>query len=134
MALSTTSNTIWGSPVPSSVSPMYIPGRLRTASHPFNTLILLDSYSRACSACGIASIDHHDLVHKRVMLPCAGDCRSLQARSANRIRSTRTRHRNTESRHVSNGAMFHVEHSVGGNTIRHQGGVEIGDKTLTLQR
>src|SRR5258706_11538095 len=37
--LSTTSNTMWCSPVPSSVSPMYIPGRFRTASRPFKTLI-----------------------------------------------------------------------------------------------
>jgi len=41
--LSTTSNTMWWRPVPSSVSPMYIPGRLRTASRPFKTLILLES-------------------------------------------------------------------------------------------
>ena len=32
--LSTTSNTRWCSPVPSEVSPMYMPGRLRTASRP----------------------------------------------------------------------------------------------------
>ena len=32
---------MWCRPVPSSVSPMYIPGRLRTASRPFKTLILL---------------------------------------------------------------------------------------------
>src|SRR3990167_799621 len=38
--LSTTSNTMWCRPLPSSVSPMYIPGRLRTASNPFKTLIL----------------------------------------------------------------------------------------------
>src|SRR5690606_37052421 len=43
--LSTTSNTMWCRPVPSSVSPMYIPGRLRTASRPFKTLILLESYT-----------------------------------------------------------------------------------------
>ena len=38
-ALSTTSNTMWCRPVPSRVSPMYMPGRLRTASRPFRTLI-----------------------------------------------------------------------------------------------
>jgi len=43
IALSTTSNTMWCRPVPSSVSPMYMPGRLRTASSPFKTLILLES-------------------------------------------------------------------------------------------
>ena len=32
--LSTTSNTRWCRPVPSEVSPMYMPGRLRTASSP----------------------------------------------------------------------------------------------------
>ena len=37
--LSTTSNTMWCSPVPSEVSPMYMPGRLRTASRPLRTLI-----------------------------------------------------------------------------------------------
>ena len=42
-ALSTTSNTMWCSPVPSEVSPMYIPGRLRTASRPFRTLIESES-------------------------------------------------------------------------------------------
>src|SRR3990170_3381461 len=44
-ALSTTSNTMWCRPVPSEVSPMYIPGRLRTASSPFSTLMLEESYS-----------------------------------------------------------------------------------------
>jgi hypothetical protein len=34
MELSTTSNTRWCRPVPSEVSPMYMPGRLRTASSP----------------------------------------------------------------------------------------------------
>ena len=39
MALSTTSWTMWCRPEPSSVSPMYMPGRLRTASRPRSTLI-----------------------------------------------------------------------------------------------
>ena len=43
MALSTTSNTMWCRPVPSEVSPMYIPGRLRTASRPFRTLMESES-------------------------------------------------------------------------------------------
>ena len=30
---------MWCKPEPSSVSPMYIPGRLRTASRPFSTLM-----------------------------------------------------------------------------------------------
>jgi hypothetical protein len=34
-----TSNTMWWRPEPSSVSPIYMPGRLRTASRPFSTLI-----------------------------------------------------------------------------------------------
>ena len=42
-ALSTTSNTMWCRPVPSEVSPMYMPGRLRTASRPFRTLMLSES-------------------------------------------------------------------------------------------
>src|ERR1700690_3051342 len=45
IALSPTSNTMWCRPLPSSVSPMYMPGRLRTASRPFKTLILLESYT-----------------------------------------------------------------------------------------
>src|SRR5688572_9133753 len=48
-ALSTTSNTMWCRPVPSEVSPMYIPGRLRTASRPFRTLIASDPYSFSAS-------------------------------------------------------------------------------------
>ncbi len=39
IALSTTSYTMWCKPVPSSVSPIYIPGRLRTASSPRKTLM-----------------------------------------------------------------------------------------------
>src|SRR5215468_3305255 len=42
--LSTTSYTMWCRPEPSSVSPMYMPGRLRTASRPFRTLIASASY------------------------------------------------------------------------------------------
>src|SRR3989338_6725079 len=45
MALSRTSNTMWCKPVPSFVSPIYIPGRLRTASSPFKTLMLSEVYS-----------------------------------------------------------------------------------------
>src|SRR6478736_8740481 len=45
MALSLTSNTMWWRPEPSSVSPIYIPGRLRTASRPFRTLIESAPYS-----------------------------------------------------------------------------------------
>src|SRR5471032_2246687 len=36
---------MWCRPVPSSVSPMYMPGRLRTASRPRSTLIESASYS-----------------------------------------------------------------------------------------
>ena len=43
IALSTTSKTMWCRPVPSDVSPMYIPGRLRTASRPFRILMLVES-------------------------------------------------------------------------------------------
>ena len=45
MALSDTSNTMWWRPEPSSVSPMYMPGRLRTASRPLRTLMLSAPYS-----------------------------------------------------------------------------------------
>ena len=41
--LSNTSNTMWCSPVPSSVSPIYIPGRFFTASSPLRTFILSES-------------------------------------------------------------------------------------------
>src|SRR3546814_636566 len=41
--LSTTSNTMWCRPVPSWTSPMYMPGRLRTASRPRSTVIRLES-------------------------------------------------------------------------------------------
>src|SRR5690606_20176552 len=43
--LSTTSNTMWCRPVPSSVSPIYMPGRLRTASRPRSTLMESAPYS-----------------------------------------------------------------------------------------
>jgi hypothetical protein len=36
---------MWCRPDPSSVSPIYIPGRLRTASRPFRTLIDSAPYS-----------------------------------------------------------------------------------------
>src|SRR3954467_10289826 len=57
-ALSTTSNTMWCKPVPSEVSPMYMPGRLRTASRPFRTLMASEAYSLAL---GLAanSLDPH---------------------------------------------------------------------------
>ena len=42
IALSTTSKTMWCKPVPSDVSPMYMPGRLRTASRP-SSCWMLDS-------------------------------------------------------------------------------------------
>src|SRR5688572_9691460 len=59
-ALSTTSNTMWCRPVPSEVSPMYIPGRLRTASRPFRTLIASEPYS--CSASLNSDPHRHDNV------------------------------------------------------------------------
>src|SRR5690349_5054892 len=39
---------MWCSPVPSDVSPMYMPGRLRTASRPLRILMLEESYSSPC--------------------------------------------------------------------------------------
>src|SRR5262245_35202402 len=38
---------MWCRPVPSEVSPMYMPGRLRTASRPLRILMLEESYSSA---------------------------------------------------------------------------------------
>src|SRR5690606_3830763 len=54
MALSTTSKTMWCRPVPSDVSPIYMPGRLRTASRPLSILMDSAPYSgtaglRVCS-------------------------------------------------------------------------------------
>src|SRR5438045_2300001 len=48
--LSTTSNTMWCRPVPSDVSPMYMPGRLRTASRPFRILMASEPYSLGFAA------------------------------------------------------------------------------------
>src|SRR5215813_6517414 len=52
MELSTTSNTRWCRPR-SAVSPMYIPGRFRTASRPSRTLM----FSAPYSDCGGVSVD-----------------------------------------------------------------------------
>src|SRR5574344_2609304 len=52
MLLSTTSYTRWWSPL-SEISPIYIDGRLRTASRPSRTWILLAEY--CSSACFISS-------------------------------------------------------------------------------
>src|SRR5262245_18151717 len=41
---------MWWRPEPSSVSPIYMPGRLRTASRPFSTLIDSAPYSEAATA------------------------------------------------------------------------------------
>src|SRR5680860_638009 len=41
---------MWWRPEPSSVSPIYMPGRLRTASRPFRTLIDSAPYSAAAAA------------------------------------------------------------------------------------
>src|SRR3954469_7293194 len=55
IALSTTSNTMWCRPVPSEVSPMYMPGRLRTASRPFRILMLSELYSAGGRAAGFVT-------------------------------------------------------------------------------
>src|SRR4030066_188755 len=44
-ALSTASNTIWCRPLPSLVSPIYMPGRFLTASKPLSTLMFVELYS-----------------------------------------------------------------------------------------
>ncbi len=51
-ALSRSSKTMWCRPVPSSVSPMYMPGRFRTASSPFSSLMLSEVYSLLIPFCG----------------------------------------------------------------------------------
>src|SRR2546428_8342086 len=57
--LSTTSNTMWCKPVPSEVSPIYMPGRLRTASRPFRTLMASEPYSLALGLRFAAKSDPH---------------------------------------------------------------------------
>src|SRR3989442_4577797 len=62
--LSTTSKTMWCKPVPSEVSPIYMPGRLRTASRPFRTLMASEPYSLALGLRFAAKSDphrHHDV-------------------------------------------------------------------------
>src|SRR5258707_11387567 len=61
MALSTTSYTMWCKPEPSSVSPIYMPGRLRTASRPFRTLMASEPYSFGFAAKS-DSHRHHDVL------------------------------------------------------------------------
>src|SRR6202011_4882595 len=58
MALSTTSYTMWCRPEPSSVSPIYMPGRLRTASRPRSTLIDCALYSPSSGGSTGSLIDH----------------------------------------------------------------------------
>src|SRR5690606_25778728 len=53
IALSETSNTMWCRPDPSSVSPMYMPGRLRTASRPVRTLMESAAYSAGVCASSV---------------------------------------------------------------------------------
>src|SRR5437867_4865049 len=63
--LSTTSNTMWCKPVPSEVSPIYMPGRLRTASRPFRTLMASEPYSFGLGLRFAAKSDphrHHDVL------------------------------------------------------------------------
>ena len=49
--LSTTSYNMWCNPLISSVLPMYIPGRFRTASRPLRTLIESASYNERSFSC-----------------------------------------------------------------------------------
>ena len=56
IALSLTSNTIWCRPEPSSVSPIYMPGRFLTASRPFSTLIEDAPYSLGVGSFAMASM------------------------------------------------------------------------------
>src|SRR5258708_39887830 len=52
---------MWCRPVPSEVSPMYMPGRLRTASRPFRTLMASEPYSFGFAAKS-DSHRHHDVL------------------------------------------------------------------------
>src|SRR2546429_4868988 len=74
--LSTTSKTMWCSPVPSDVSPMYMPGRLRTASSPLRILMASEPYSLASdtvrSASPTSDPHRHDDVLE-VLLACIRD-------------------------------------------------------------
>src|SRR5512133_3034670 len=73
--LSTTSNTRWCRPVPSEVSPMYMPGRLRTASRP--SRIWMDDAPYAAESadgdCGVLSLGIADMAtfKKRLLGYCA---------------------------------------------------------------
>src|SRR6056297_3351802 len=69
---------MWCRPEPSSVSPIYIPGRLRTASKPLRTLMESAPYSSgagalsamwkpACSGCGFIPVQHGNVT------PCPPD-------------------------------------------------------------
>src|ERR1700753_3540727 len=60
IALSDTSNPMWWRPEPSSVSPIYMPGRLRTASRPLSTLMLSAPYSFMLGA-DMALLLRHEL-------------------------------------------------------------------------
>src|SRR5215469_15401498 len=64
MALSTTSCTMWCRPEPSSVSPIYMPGRLRTASRPFSTLMDSAPYSFSSGGSGGKDIANSFLPRK----------------------------------------------------------------------
>src|SRR6266516_501495 len=48
---------MWCRPVPSSVSPMYMPGRLRTASRPLRTWMLPSLYSAPLGASDVVIFD-----------------------------------------------------------------------------
>src|SRR6267142_1414951 len=77
--LSTTSNTMWCRPVPSDVSPMNMPGRLRTASRPFKTLIASEPYPLASGRClsGSPTLDPHRHHHiLEILLRCVADERA----------------------------------------------------------
>src|SRR3981189_637506 len=79
--LSTTSNTMWCKPVPSDVSPMYMPGRLRTASRPFKTLIASEPYPLASGRClsGSPTLNPHQHAHLlEILLRCVADERALR--------------------------------------------------------
>src|SRR3989337_116865 len=52
---------MWWRPEPSSVSPIYMPGRLRTASRPFSTLIDSAPYSAAAAAWSLRGESGPDL-------------------------------------------------------------------------
>src|SRR6202000_2908748 len=70
---------MWCRPEPSSVSPMYMPGRLRTASRPFSTLMLSAPYSFMLGS--DMSVHHGEIAvfDRKDLRPCGFEQRKIGA-------------------------------------------------------